>query len=75
MRSELEYEDAATHRRRSLQPVFPRDADSASGRVSVLAPLGCALMGLRAGQEIRWQMPEGKRRLRVLSVDRHAGAT
>lgn len=70
MNSELEYEDVSTHQRRRLQLVYPRDADSNAGRVSILAPLGCALLGLRVGQEIDWRMPGGLRRVRVLSVTR-----
>lgn len=70
MDSEVEYEELGTGRRRQLRLVFPRDADGAAGRVSILAPLGCALLGLRVGQEIDWRMPGGLRRLRVLSVTR-----
>jgi regulator of nucleoside diphosphate kinase len=70
MNSELECEVVDTHQRRRLHLVYPRDADSSAGRVSVLAPLGCALLGLRVGQEIDWEMPGGARRIRVLSVAR-----
>ncbi|MBX3247728.1 MAG: nucleoside diphosphate kinase regulator [Myxococcales bacterium] len=70
MDSEVEYEEVLTGRRRKLQLVYPRQADSSAGRVSILAPLGCALLGLRVDQEIDWQMPGGKRRLRVLTVSR-----
>jgi regulator of nucleoside diphosphate kinase len=70
MNSEVEYEDETTHRRRRLRLVYPKDADSNAGRVSVLAPLGCALLGLRAKQAIDWDMPGGPRRLRVISVTR-----
>lgn len=70
MNSELEYEEVATNQRRRLQLVYPHDADSNAGRVSILAPLGCAVLGLRVGQEIDWRMPGGPRRLRVLSVTR-----
>lgn len=70
MNSELEYEIVATHQRRRLSLVYPQDADSNAGRVSVLAPLGCALLGLRVGQEIDWRMPGGMRSIRVLSVKR-----
>jgi regulator of nucleoside diphosphate kinase len=55
-----------------VQLVYPGDADANVGRVSVLAPLGCALLGLRTGQEIDWRMPGGQRRLRVLDVTRPA---
>lgn len=70
MNSALEYEDVTTRQRRQLHLVYPQDADLNAGRVSVLAPLGCALLGLRVEQEIDWQMPGGVRRLRVLSVSR-----
>lgn len=49
--------------------VFPQDADVATGRVSVLAPVGSALLGLSVGQAIDWQAPGGRAlRLRVTSV-------
>jgi regulator of nucleoside diphosphate kinase len=74
MDSEVEYEEVGTGRRRQLRLVYPREADGAAGRVSVLAPLGCALLGLRVAQEIDWKMPGGKRRIRVLSVSRERRA-
>ncbi len=74
MESELEYEDAATGRRRQVQLVYPNDADAATGKVSVLAPLGCALLGLRIGQEIEWEMPGGDRSLRIVAVRREGAA-
>ena len=70
MSSQLEYEVEPTHQRRRLTLVHPREADPDAGRVSVLAPLGAALLGLRVGQSIDWRMPGGMRRLRVLSVAR-----
>lgn len=69
MNSELEYEDVASGQRRRLRLVYPSDADTSAGRISVLAPLGCALLGLHVSQEIDWRMPGGLRRLRVLSVE------
>ena len=49
--------------------VYPRDADVARGRVSVLAPVGAALLGLAVGQSIAWPLPHGgTRRLRVSAV-------
>lgn len=72
MNSELEYEDVASGQRRRLRLVYPADADTGAGRVSVLAPLGCALLGLHVSQEIDWRMPGGLRRLRVLSVEHPA---
>lgn len=45
--------------------VLPGEADAAAGRLSVLAPLGTALLGRRTGEEIAFHSPAGKRRLRI----------
>jgi regulator of nucleoside diphosphate kinase len=68
MNSEVTYEDVATGARRTIRVVFPRDADASAGRVSVLAPIAAALLGLRVGQEIDWRVPRGMTRLRVVEV-------
>jgi regulator of nucleoside diphosphate kinase len=68
MNSEVVYEDCATRAARTVRVVYPKDADAASGRVSVLAPIGSALLGLRVGQEIEWNVPSGARRIRVVAV-------
>jgi len=51
-----------------FQVVLPRAADSASGKISVLAPLGMAVLGRSVGQQVTWPVPAGLRRLRVDSV-------
>ena len=49
--------------------VFPPDADVPNGKVSVLAPVGTALLGLAVNQSIVWPFPDGSKRcLRVLEV-------
>ena len=49
--------------------VFPKDADISHQRVSVLTPVGTALLGLRAGQSIEWSGRDGRpRRLSVIAV-------
>lgn len=45
--------------------VFPADADYEKGRISILAPLGTALLGFRVGDVVDWRMPRGIRRLRI----------
>jgi regulator of nucleoside diphosphate kinase len=61
--------DETTGAEHQLQLVYPRDADAAQGKVSVLAPVGAALLGLSAGQAIDWPLPGGRStRLRVLRV-------
>ena len=54
---------------RAVQLVFPKDADIASGRISVLTPVGSALIGLRTGHSITWLTRDGRKQLlTVLSV-------
>ena len=48
--------------------VYPQDADFAEGKISVLAPIGAAMLGYRVGDEIEWIVPGGLRRLRVEAV-------
>lgn len=48
---------------------YPRDVNGQPGRVSVLAPIGSALLGLSVGQEIDWPVPGGKiRHVRIVDV-------
>lgn len=68
MNSEVVYEDCATSARRTVQVVYPKDANASVGKVSVLAPIGSALLGLRVGQSIEWPVPTGKKRVKVLEV-------
>ena len=53
---------------RELTLVYPRDADGSADRVSILAPVGSALLGLRVGDAIDWPVPGGSLNLRVLSI-------
>lgn len=69
MNSTVVYEDEETGERHEVTLCYPRDARSGEGRVSVLAPVGAALIGLSAGQSISWPVPGGRtRRLRIVSV-------
>jgi len=67
--SQVVYVDDGTGERRAVTLVLPPDADAARGRVSVLAPIGAALIGLSVGDAIDWPLPNGRsRRLRVCAV-------
>ena len=48
--------------------VYPADADVSLNRISVLAPIGTAILGYRLGDVIEWPVPAGLRRLRVEEV-------
>jgi regulator of nucleoside diphosphate kinase len=45
--------------------VFPSEADSEQGKISVLAPVGTALLGYRVGDTVEWVVPGGLRRLKI----------
>jgi regulator of nucleoside diphosphate kinase len=60
--------DLANDERREFTLVYPAEADPRVGRISVLAPLGTALLGFREGDEVEWLMPGGLRRLRIEQV-------
>ena len=68
MGSTVEYETPDDRRRVTL--VYPEDADIETGRVSVLTPIGTALLGLSAGQSIRWIRRDGREQLlTVIAVE------
>lgn len=48
--------------------VFPDQADPAAGKISVLAPIGTAMLGYRVGDTFLWEVPDGVRRLFVQEV-------
>lgn len=74
MHSRCSYIDRRIGMQREIELVFPDEADPAMGKISVLTPVGSALIGLRVGQEIAWEFPDGSmRRLRVESVTPRAG--
>jgi regulator of nucleoside diphosphate kinase len=69
MNSRVKVKDLNSGRVTTYQIVFPRDADVANNRISVLAPIGTGLLGYRAGTTIEWQVPSGMRRFRILEVE------
>ncbi len=68
MNSSLELLDRDTKERMEFTLVFPIDANIEDGRISVLAPLGTAMIGYRVGDEFEWVVPYGLRRLKVTAV-------
>jgi regulator of nucleoside diphosphate kinase len=64
----LRVRDLESGQRQDLALVSPANADVNAGRISVLAPLGAALLGNREGDEVEWRMPGGLRRLKIERV-------
>ena len=67
MHSQVRVLDLETGEQSNYTLVFPVEADVSAKRLSVLAPLGMALLGFREGDTLEWMMPGGMRRLRVKS--------
>jgi regulator of nucleoside diphosphate kinase len=68
MGAEVRVRDGVTGLSAKYVVVPPAQADLAAGYISVLAPLGTALLGYREGDEVEWHMPGGVRRLRIEKV-------
>jgi regulator of nucleoside diphosphate kinase len=68
MNSKVRLEDLESGEELIYTVVFPPDADHRQGKISVLAPVGTAILGFRVGDVIEWKVPEGVTRLKVKEV-------
>src|SRR3546814_4104120 len=73
MNAEVEFVDEASEATRIVQLVYPRQADIAANRISILTPVGAGLIGLREGQSILWPDREGNERRLTIGKVRQAG--
>lgn len=60
MRSRVRVTEASGAAPRELTLVYPREADAAQGQVSVLSPIGTALLGSKVGEMACWTLPDGR---------------
>lgn len=73
MYAQVEYLDEASGQTRSIQLVYPNDADISGGRISILTPAAAGLIGLAEGQSISWPARDGhERKLTVVKVEQPA---
>ncbi|MGO1003133.1 nucleoside diphosphate kinase regulator [Lysobacter sp. CA196] len=69
MNSVIRFIDESNGEEREVALVYPRDADGSTERISILAPVGTALLGLAVGARIDWPLPGGRSaRLRVIAL-------
>lgn len=69
MGCEVDFRDDMTGRVQTVTLVYPQEADISKGRISVLTPVGTALIGLPVGKSIDWTTRTGEsKRLTVLHV-------
>ena len=60
--------DMKTRRDMTLTIVLPQKADIKQKKVSVLAPVGTALIGFKKGQIVSWEVPSGKKDFKIMEV-------
>jgi regulator of nucleoside diphosphate kinase len=68
MQSRVLLVDVDTGESSTFVLVFPEHADFRAGRLSVLAPVGMAILGYREGDVVEWEVPAGVRRIRIKKV-------
>lgn len=68
MNSTVVLTDLDTREEETYTLVYPENADTAQGKVSILAPIGTAMLGYRVGDVFEWEVPAGKRRLKVEKI-------
>ena len=68
MNSEVAVRDMDSNEEMTFAVVFPSDADISRQRISILAPMGTAVLGYRVGDTIDWKVPGRTRRLKIERV-------
>ncbi|GJQ48958.1 regulator of nucleoside diphosphate kinase [Candidatus Kuenenia stuttgartiensis] len=68
MNSKVVLRDLSTSEKMTYVLVFPKDANIAAGAISVLAPVGTAILGYAKGDVVEWSVPSGVRRIRIDDV-------
>lgn len=68
MNSTVSLVEEASSEEEQFTLVFPRDADAEEGKISVMAPLGTAMLGYRVGDIFEWEVPMGRKKWRVAKV-------
>ncbi|MCC6532313.1 MAG: nucleoside diphosphate kinase regulator [Burkholderiales bacterium] len=69
MNSRVMFEDVQTRENGTVTVVYPADADPSRRKISILSPVGAALIGEATGAEVELPLPHGQtRRIRILDV-------
>jgi regulator of nucleoside diphosphate kinase len=68
MNSRVILKDVESGEQMDYTLVFPEQADIEQGRLSVVSPIGTAILGYAKGDTLSWQTPGGPRKLRILDI-------
>lgn len=66
--STVKVKDLETKRDLEITIVLPQQADIKQKKISVLAPIGTALIGFRKGRKVSWNVPAGKKDFKIMEV-------
>ena len=68
MNSRVKLRDLDTGEEMVFTLVFPREADIDRSKLSVISPVGTAILGYTEGDTIEWKVPSGRRRIKIEKV-------
>ena len=68
MNSHVRLKDLDTNNEKVWTLVFPSEANLEEQKISILAPIGTAILGYRAGDAVEWQVPGGVTKLRIEEI-------
>ena len=68
MNSKVVLTDLDSSEEETYTLVYPEHANMAEGKISILAPIGTAMLGYRVGDVFEWEVPAGRRRLKVTKI-------
>lgn len=68
MNCKVELLDLDKNKKMTYTLVFPSEADINQGKISILAPIGTAILGYRVGDTVIWQVPAGQRRIKIQRI-------
>src|SRR5690349_3094705 len=68
MNSRVSLRDLDSGEQMEVSLVYPSAADATAKKISILAPIGTAILGYRTGDTVEWEVPAGLRRLKIEDV-------
>jgi regulator of nucleoside diphosphate kinase len=68
MNSRVRLTDVETNEEQVYTVVFPSESNLSQGKISILAPIGTAILGYRVGDTVEWRVPGGVRTLRIEEI-------
>jgi regulator of nucleoside diphosphate kinase len=68
MNSRVQIRDIDSGEQMEVSLVYPSASNAAAKRISILAPIGTAILGYRKGDTVEWEVPAGVRRLKIEDV-------